>query len=75
MDDALEADNREQTTAHCGAGDQAQNDHSEQASSIGAAQLLQEGAFLCSGHVGRRVIERDVLSLAMPRHGAPRELC
>jgi hypothetical protein len=50
VDDALKANHREQTTAHSGARNQAQDDDTEQAAGIGAARLLQERAFLCSSH-------------------------
>jgi hypothetical protein len=54
VDDALEADDGEQTAAHSCARDQAQDDDPEQASSIGAGDLLQEGVSLCSSHVDER---------------------
>jgi hypothetical protein len=51
VDDALEADHREQTAAHSCARDQGQNDNSKQASSVPARGLLEELSFLCGGHV------------------------
>lgn len=50
VDDALEADHREQSAAHSCARNQAEDDDSKQASSIAAARLLQELTFLCSSH-------------------------
>jgi hypothetical protein len=54
VDDALKANHREQTAAHRGAGNEAEDDDSEQAPRVGAARLLQELAFLCSSHVAKR---------------------
>jgi hypothetical protein len=56
VDDALKANHREQTAAHSGAGNQAENNDSEQAPRIWAARLLQELAFLCSSHVANREV-------------------
>lgn len=54
VDDALKANHREQTAAHSCACNQAENDYPKQASSISATRLLQELAFLCSSHGGKR---------------------
>jgi hypothetical protein len=58
VDDALEADHREQTAAHGGTRDQAQDDDAQQAPRVGARRLLQETAFLCSSHVEEKKGER-----------------
>jgi hypothetical protein len=56
VDDALKANHREQTAAHCGAGNEAEDNDSEQAPRVGAARLLQELAFLCSSHGAKREV-------------------
>jgi hypothetical protein len=54
VDDALKANHREQTAAHCGACNQAEDNHPQQAARVAAARLLQELALLCSSHGGKR---------------------
>lgn len=55
VDDALKANHREQTAAHSCARNQNEDNYSKQASSIWAARLLQELAFLCSSHGEKKV--------------------
>lgn len=59
VNDALEADHGEQTAAHSGTCDQAQNDDAKQASSVPARGLLEELPFLCVGHVWKKESERE----------------
>lgn len=58
VDDALEADHREQTAAHCGARNQAQDDYSKQSSRTPASGLFQELPLLCGSHVERKVVKK-----------------
>jgi hypothetical protein len=56
VDDALEANHREQTAAHSSARDEAQDDYPKQASSTAASCLLQELPVVCGGsHVCREL--------------------
>lgn len=55
MDDALKADYGEQTTAYGGGSDEAQDNYSEQASSVAASRLLEKLPVIYGGsHVCRR---------------------
>lgn len=63
VDNALEADHREQTAAHSCTCDQTQNNNAKQASSVPARGLLEELPFLCGGHIWEKEsgIESEVL--------------
>ena len=55
VDDALEANHREQTAAHSSTRNEAQDDYSKQASSVAASRLLEKLPVIYgSSHVCRR---------------------
>lgn len=76
VDDTLKANHGEQTAAHGGARNQAQDNHSEQASSVPAGRLLEELPFICGGSHscrwkgGGKGYKRSGLLVARPRHVA-----
>lgn len=71
MDDALEADDGEQTAAHSGARNETQDDYAKQAPRVPAGGLLQELPFLDGSHGEKQKLwEERRVSLVRPRHGA-----